>query len=358
MPKAAFITRASLFTVPGGDTVQVTQTAKWLEKLDVKVDIRLTGTPIDYSAYDLFHFFNLNRPADIIAHLPKIRKPLFISPILVDYSEYDKQYRRGVSGMILRKFPQPANEYIKTISRWIKGNDRLPPRNYIWNGHSESILKILQRTTALLPNAESEKKELVKKFNVSTPSFVIPNGIDHTIFKRGSNGTRDSKMVLCVARIEGIKNQFNLIQAMNGTSFTLYCIGSYAPNQFSYYKACRELAGENIIFKDRMPQEELVTFYQKAKVHVLPSWFETCGLSSLEAAAMGANIVITAKGFTRDYFGSEAFYCDPGHPLSIRNAIEEAAHAELNATLQERILNEYTWERAAAETLKAYKRFL
>jgi glycosyltransferase involved in cell wall biosynthesis len=358
MLKAAFITRASLFSVPGGDTVQVTQTAKWLQKLGVEADIKLAGSALDYRAYDLFHFFNLNRPADIIAHLGKIRKPLFVSPILVDYSEYDRYYRKGLPGMIMKKFSQPANEYIKTMSRWLKGNDRLPARSYIWSGHTESIRKILQRTTVLLPNAESEKKELYKKFNVNIPARIVPNGIDHTIFTSVGEVRRKDDMVLCVARIEGIKNQYNLIQAINGTRFNLYCIGSYAPNQLSYYKACRELAGSNIIFRERMPQEELVQYYQQAKVHVLPSWFETCGLSSLEAAAMGANIVVSPKGFTRDYFGDEAFYCDPGHPLSIRNAIEEAAAADQKSELQERIYKYYTWERAAVETFKAYESFV
>ena len=102
----------------------------------------------------------------------------------------------------------------------------------------------------------------------------------------------------------------------------------------------------------------MLDYYRKAKVHVLPSWHETCGLSSLEAAAMGCNIVITEKGFTREYFGDDAFYCEPGDPESIFNAVENAAQSECHTELQQKILHHYTWQQAAASTLIAYQNSL
>jgi glycosyltransferase involved in cell wall biosynthesis len=90
-------------------------------------------------------------------------------------------------------------------------------------------------------------------------------------------------------------------------------------------------------------------------VHILPSWFETTGLSSLEAAFMGCNIVITDKGDAREYFGTNAFYCDPGDPQSIRAAIEKASESEYNEALHDMIQKKYTWEEAAIQTYKAYQ---
>ena len=103
-----------------------------------------------------------------------------------------------------------------------------------------------------------------------------------------------------------------------------------------------------------MPQNELVEYYERARVHILPSWFETTGLSSVEAAVMGCNIVITDKGDTREYFENEAFYCDPADPKSILNAVEKASKAPLNENLRQKILKNYTWKQAALQTLKAY----
>jgi glycosyltransferase involved in cell wall biosynthesis len=107
-----------------------------------------------------------------------------------------------------------------------------------------------------------------------------------------------------------------------------------------------------------LSQKELLKFYEKAKVHILPSWFETCGLSSLEAAAMGCNIVVTDKGYTRDYFGDEAFYCDPGDPDSILRAVKKAAQSPLQKKLQAKVFTDYTWTQAAIKTIEAYKKVL
>src|SRR5690348_13642118 len=100
--KVAFITRSTLYKVFGGDTVQIFETAKQLQQLDIHAEIFLSHEKIPYEEFDLLHFFNLIRPADILFHVKKTNKPFVITPILVDYSEYDKKHRKGISGWILR----------------------------------------------------------------------------------------------------------------------------------------------------------------------------------------------------------------------------------------------------------------
>ncbi len=121
--KVAFIARSTLFTVKGGDTIQIQQTAKHLEELNVYVEIRLTHEKINYDNYDLLHFFNLTRPADILHHIRYSKKPFAVSPVLINYSEYDKKYRRGISGLLFRFLSADQVEYIKTIGRWAKGQE-------------------------------------------------------------------------------------------------------------------------------------------------------------------------------------------------------------------------------------------
>ncbi len=135
-------------------------------------------------------------------------------------------------------------------------------------------------------------------------------------------------------------------------------VGKASPNQKKYFDECRKIAKDNIEFKGYVSQEELYSLYSKAKVHVLPSWFETTGLSSLEAAAMGCNIVVTDKGDVREYFGDLAYYCEPDSPDSIAVAIQSALQNEVNKKLQEKVFKEYTWEKAAEQTLAAYKKVL
>jgi glycosyltransferase involved in cell wall biosynthesis len=352
--KVAIIARSTLYSVPGGDTVQAVQTARQLVAMGIDTEIRLSNEAIAYAQYDLLHFFNIIRPADMMRHIKKAGKPYVVSTILCDYSEYDKHHRKGGMGMLFSSFSPDSVEYLKTIGRWLLGKDHLSSVSYIWKGQRRSIIEILRGSVMILPNSESEYKRVTVSYTNGVKHLIVPNGVNPELFEYDPNINKDNNLVLCVARIEGLKNQLNLIKALNNTQYKLLIIGAAAPNQMAYYQHCRDTAAENIVFIDHIPQDELVKYYQQAKVHVLPSWFETTGLSSIEAALMGCNIVITDKGDAKEYFEDNAFYCDPGMPQSIFEAVEKASGANLNESLRQKILKKYTWGQAAFYTKQAY----
>src|SRR3569832_1121063 len=107
--KVAFITRSTLFDVPGGDTVQVMQTARHLEQLGITADIKLSKDEISYADYDLLHFFNLKQPADILYHSKKSGKPFVVSTIQNKNTENDKHHHKGV-GVIFGFLPPNSIE--------------------------------------------------------------------------------------------------------------------------------------------------------------------------------------------------------------------------------------------------------
>jgi glycosyltransferase involved in cell wall biosynthesis len=358
MIKVAMIVRSTLYTVRGGDTIQAMQTARLLRCQGISVDIKLTNESINYRNYSLLHFFNLTRPADIIHHIRQINIPFVVSTIMIDYSEFDKYHRKGLSGLIFRYMSGDTIEYIKAISRWIAGKDKLMSASYVLKGQKRSIHEIIRKARLILPNSASEYSRIRQLYGCSTNYIVVPNAVDGDLFKFNSKVKKDPNLVICIARIEGLKNQANLIRALNNSRFRLILIGAPAPNQLSYYQMCRNLAASNVIFIDQMPQEQLVAYYQKAKVHALPSWFETTGLSSLEAASMGCNLVITEKGDTREYFGDQAIYCSPESPESIYAAVEKASISPYDESLQRKISREYTWQLASHHTSVGYRKIL
>ncbi len=356
--RIALITRSTLNVVPGGDTVQVTQLARQLAALGATPVLCGAGDAISYEDFDLLHFFNITRPADLLAHAIRSPRPYVVSPVLVDYSEYDRQHRKGFSGKVLRRFSPDGGEYLKTLGRWISGKDRLVSKRYLLKGQHRSIRYILDKAAWLLPNSGAEQQALSIRYNCTRPFTIIPNGIDPALFRQSQTASREKNLVICVARIEGIKNQLNLVRAMNNTAYQLVLIGQAAPNQQGYFNACKKEAASNITFAGHLPQEQLRAYYERAAVHVLPSWFETCGLSSLEAAAMGCPIVITNKGYTRDYFGEQAVYCDPSSPRSILAAVEKAAQSQPDEQWVQYIHTYYTWQQAAEKTMEVYKKIL
>ena len=359
--KVAFISRTTLYSSPGGDTHQIDMTAYYLRRLNVDVDIYLANQDIDYQQYDLLHFFNIIRPADILKHARKSRVPFVISTIFVDYGEFEKKNRSGMAGIITRSFSADTLEYLKVIARWLKNGERPGSFSYLWSGHRRSVQWLMRKAAMLLPNSHSEYRRLEEQYGISRKYHVVPNGIDTEICQRQYTEIPEYKnAVLCMARIEGRKNQLRLIQALRNTACRLFIHGKPSPNHQAYYEQCIAAAAgaENIKIAGWLEGDKLYAAYHSAKVHVLPSYFETTGLSSLEAGVMGCNIVITDKGDTREYFGDDAWYCDPDAPDSIRQAVEAARAAPYNEAFRERILKEYAWERAAQETLAAYKTVL
>lgn len=353
--RVAFISRATLYTSPGGDTKQLEETAAGLRAMGVTVDVYLTNQAIDYSRYDLLHFFNSIRPADIIHHVKKSGKPYVVSTIFVEYGTVKEEGRQGIVATIKKMLPESTFEYIKTIARAIKNGEKIVSKEYLFWGHEKSILYVAKHAKMLLPNSKSEYNRFVNKYKVNTPYHVVPNGINTQCTQKKYPENSDYKnAILCMGRIESRKNQLKLIRALNNTRYELYIHGKPSPNNMPYFEQCKAEAAPNIHIGGHLDEEMLYTAYANARVHVLPSYFETTGLSSLEAAVMGCNIVVTDKGDTRDYFADDAWYCDPDSVESIKQAVDAAYNTPYNEAFRQRILSEYTWKRAAEETYKAY----
>lgn len=346
-----YISRPTLLSVPGGDTIQMLKTKEYLEKsFEISIDIWDGNKDVEYANYDLIHFFNIIRPNNILTHINE-GVPFVLSPIYVDYSEYDQKIRGGKAAKIARVFGKNRSEYLKSMIRWWKNGEHPGSIKYIFSGHKKAIKKILNSTSVILANSKSELNRLMTDFSFNTPSLIVPNATDLTEIK--INSKREG--VVSVARIEGLKNQLNLIRAIKKTDLRLTIIGKASPNHAEYYKQCQNEANDQVSFVDHISQEELRNYYSSAKVHAMISWFETTGLSTLEAAAFGCNVVISEKGDQREYFKENAFYADPDDIDSIKDALLKANSAAIPDALIVDIKNKYTWEETAKKTMDGYK---
>ena len=70
------------------------------------------------------------------------------------------------------------------------------------------------------------------------------------------------------------------------------------------------------------------------------------------------NIVVTKKGDTEEYFENFAFYCEPDDIITIKEAIDKAYSSPFKEGLRNKILMNYTWEKAAESTLRGYNKAL
>ena len=114
---------------------------------------------------------------------------------------------------------------------------------------------------------------------------------------------------------------------------TCFHIVGKSNHGIAYFNLVKVNAPDNVKFYDFVSHDELARLYQRAKIHILPSWIETPGLSSLEAAAMGCTVVVTDRGDTEWYFGDQAYYVEPGNKLSIRRTIETALKTPIDLSV-------------------------
>jgi len=99
--------------------------------------------------------------------------------------------------------------------------------------------------------------------------------------------------------------------------------------------------------------------YAEASAFVFPAFLEGSGQPLLEAMACGAPIVTSNVSSMPDIVGSAAQLCDPANNASIGGAIgqvlRDADLAEDLRRLGRKRAAEFTWERTARETLRAYR---
>jgi len=360
--------RVTLFSGPGGDTVQICKTAEALRELGVTCEVSTALEP-DLSGWDIVHLFNLTRPQEVYLqarNAARRHKPIALSTIYLSGMDFDRAARGGPIGFLSRALPPNVFEYLKVVARGVLNREwHGGTWAFLRHGYHNMLEQVLQMSSVLLPNSYSELERVLRDFpSVSRDRFVIvPNAVDESFAllqsASGSGGAwhlRDT--VLCVANIGPRKNQLRLVRALNECNIPLVIVGQPTPNAHGYFAQLKQEAGSNVQILGRISDERLRQRYREAKVHVLASWMETTGLSSLEAGLAGCNLVITDKGDTREYFGDMAFYCDPGSEESIRNAVLAAYSAPASSALQDRIQKNFTWRKAAEATLNAYLRIL
>ena len=361
--KILFQSKTNIFDNPGGDTIQMLKTKEFLEKKGYQIDISL-DSKIDLKSYDLVHLFNLMDPEELFLHYLNAKsqnKKIVLSTIYGLYTDFERNARGGFFQKIANLLSPFQIAYIKTIVKHYSEN-KMHKGVYkmIFKGYYGLMKEIVDYTSVFLPNSNSEMKRVQNDFKLIKPKyFAIPNSIDKSIFNNNDLEIKPEFLkykdcIICAARIEGRKSTLNLVKAVKNTNYQLVLVGNVSQNQKKYVEAVYAEAGKNVFIIGAIPHEELRMLYKLAKVHVLPSWMETPGLSSLEAAAMECNIVVTKKGDTYDYFGDYAFYCEPDSPESIKRAINKAYSKPFDMNLKNLILEKYTWEKTAEQTIKAY----
>jgi glycosyltransferase involved in cell wall biosynthesis len=335
--------------IPGGHLVQMYATAEALRKLGV--DARTYGGPDpDLTGVDVVHGFGLV-PRELRA-----TRQLGIRSVLSTIY-WSRSYRlEADSDRILERTRTRLRRSAVLTKAALLGPDELAHKTAVYS--DASLVAAFESADLLLPNSAAEARAIQNELSVTTPMQVVPNAVDEEFLGLDEQADAERYTVLCLGRLEPHKNQLSVIRALSGTSLPVEIVGPVHPDHPAYEAACRETAGPNIRFFGFVDRNEHTQALRRARVSVLASRFETTGLASLEAAAAGAKVVTTDRGFAREYFGESAFYCDPASDASIRSAVLAAWDHPHDGRLRKRIAEQFTWRHTAEATLAGYRAVL
>jgi glycosyltransferase involved in cell wall biosynthesis len=362
------LSRDDVHTVPGGDTIQMLHTGKELQRLGVQIQMDSVSKAPPLSDIDLIHVFNweqLNPFMNIYRKELKSEIPIVLSTIF--WFHTGQWYDEAITS-------RPAWK----IANAALGSSKSRILYEFWQAvkfrrgrKGQELRRDLFSPTRLMPNSLIEVEHLEQvlglKGHLQNRCTIVPNGVIKELFDPFPEPDKEfykryelEGFVLEVARIQSAKNQLGLIEALSDITIPIVFIGQTSPYEKEYVERCMAAAKQrgNVYFLNPKTPQELAGIYRLAAVHVLPSWRETPGLASLEAAAAGCQIVTTSLGSAKEYFGDLAWYCNPRDPNSIRQAVQAALSSPHTDLLRKRILEFYTWEAAARVTLDVYQNIL
>jgi len=373
--KILMVGRIGLLQKGGGDKLQILKTAEELRKKGIEVDV-VDHLNFDPSIYDLIHVFQLDWTAETYLYVKKAKKfgkPVVLSPIhhnIDEVKKFDDEYVfdfRRIQKYIFKD--QFKRDVFKNVYRSIFDFRKFKPLLFsIFIGLKKMHKRILEMVDIVLVQTSLEAKDLEKAYGVKIKWKIVLNGVgEHFITRRECKSHLNIKdYIICVGRIEPRKNQLNIIKAVKlfrdetkiDTKLVFIGVPSRVTHMEYTWRFNREVRNNDwIIYVNyEIPYLDMPCYYRHAKVGVSASWFETTGLTSLEAIFSGANAV-AAGDRAKEYLGDIASYCSPDDINSIKEAIKKEYKAP-KPVITEKMKKEYTWGNAAEATLKVYKKVL
>lgn len=170
--------------------------------------------------------------------------------------------------------------------------------------YSSEALNYYKSANHVIVHTNYQKNNLKKHYGFKdTVLEVIPLGVDISVFKPLKIAKEETEL-LYVGRISRLKQIEKIIESLNflvhtkKEYVTLNIIGP--ESDIRYLKELKSLVSQyrlspQVKFKGSLSQEQLIPFYQKATLLLLPSKHESFGMVMVEAMACGTP-VIALKG--------------------------------------------------------------
>ena len=194
---------------------------------------------------------------------------------------------------------------------------------------------VLENADKILAVSEFSKKEILKHANHRNTELVY-NGVSCDKFKP-KRKKEDLVITVSVGNswkvvtLKGLDTFVKSAEFLSDVKFLVIGI------QGDALRRLQNISPPNVEFINPLPQDELIPYYQKAKVYCQLSYRESFGVALAEAMACECVPVVTNKGALPEVVGDTGFYVPYGDPKATAEAIKEALKSDKGKEARKRI---------------------
>jgi glycosyltransferase involved in cell wall biosynthesis len=244
--------------------------------------------------------------------------------------------------------------------------------------YNAQIHAAVARADHILTISESSRQDLVTMLGVSPDKVTVQIlGTDASFQPQSPAAITKTRTaldlpetyILSLSTFEPRKNILGLLDAYRGLLQTMPDAPSLviAGNRGWLFEETRAKIKQmnienNILLREKVPQEHLPALYAGAVALVMPSFYEGFGLPALEAMACGTVPVVSNVSSLPEVVGNVGAQIDPHDPATLQTALERVITDDAWRNEQERAALEratfFTWDKAAKTALAVYERVL
>lgn len=285
---------------------------------------------------DIMHFTHFNAP--ILYRRPSVVTIHDLTLSFFPGKKMNSSFHRMAYNKVLRGVLKHAKRVIavsENTKKDLEEVSRTSPQKI------EVIYEAVNENFGPRKNVE-KNEEILKKYSI-TKDFLLYTGV-WRIHKN----------------IVNLVKSFAILKQDEDFDAQLVITGTEDPYYPEVKRTVKEMGLEHdVIFPGMVPEDELVSLYQEARLFVFPSLYEGFGLPPLEAMRCGTPVVASKTSCIPEICGEDnALFFDPYDPTNMADTMGRVWLDEtLEEELRERGLKhslKFSWETMAEKTLKLY----
>lgn len=239
--------------------------------------------------------------------------------------------------------------------------------------HKIFLKNILKKADLIITASQNTKKDILKYSRTEAKISIIPLGMDHLRKSKGlnlnSNSTKlknlpgNNPYLLYLGTIEPRKNLemliniFTELKNSHKIPHKLIIAGETGWKAKKIIKKAKQ--NKDIVLTGYLTEKQKTNIYKNADIFIYPSVYEGFGLPPLEAMSYGIPVICSNNSSLKEIFSNNALLFDSENPKELKTQIlkllkNRSLHKSLS-TSGKAFAKQFTWEKTAKETLKAFE---